>query len=60
MLCLAARGQTNKQIGLTLHLSDCTAQSRLANIYARLGIASRTEAVTVRLQRSLLTLDQAA
>jgi DNA-binding NarL/FixJ family response regulator len=57
VLHLAAGGRTNKQIGAALHLSDRTVQNHLANIYAKLGVASRTEAVTVGLQRSLITLD---
>ncbi|NTU78815.1 MAG: response regulator transcription factor [Chloroflexales bacterium] len=56
VLRLAARGQTNKQIGVTLQISDRTVQNHLANIYAKLGVASRTEAVTVGLQRNLITL----
>lgn len=58
VLRLAARGQTNKQIGATLQISDRTVQNHLANIYAKLGVASRTEAVTVGLQRSLITLSE--
>jgi two-component system, NarL family, response regulator LiaR len=56
VLRLAARGQTNKQIGAALQISDRTVQNHLANIYAKLGVASRTEAVTVGLQRNLISL----
>jgi DNA-binding NarL/FixJ family response regulator len=56
VLRLAARGQTNKQIGAALQISDRTVQNHLANIYAKLEVASRTEAVTVGLQRNLITL----
>lgn len=56
VLRLAARGQTNKQIGVALQISDRTVQNHLANIYGKLGVASRTEAVTVALQRTLITL----
>jgi NarL family two-component system response regulator LiaR len=56
VLRLAARGQTNKQIGAALQISDRTVQNHLANIYAKLSVASRTEAVTVGLQRNLLSL----
>jgi DNA-binding NarL/FixJ family response regulator len=56
VLRLAARGQTNKQIGAALQISDRTVQNHLANIYAKLGVASRTEAVTAALQRSLIAL----
>jgi two-component system, NarL family, response regulator LiaR len=58
VLRLAARGQTNKQIGAELAISDRTVQNHLANIYAKLGVASRTEAVTAALQRSLIRLDE--
>jgi DNA-binding NarL/FixJ family response regulator len=56
VLRLAARGQTNKQIGAALQISDRTVQNHLANIYAKLNVASRTEAVTVGLQRNLISL----
>ncbi|MBK9713177.1 MAG: response regulator transcription factor [Kouleothrix sp.] len=52
----AARGLTNKQIGADLAISDRTVQNHLANIYAKLGVASRTEAVTAALQRQLIAL----
>ena len=58
VLRLAARGQTNKQIGAELAISDRTVQNHLANIYAKLGVASRTEAVTAALQRSLIRLNE--
>jgi NarL family two-component system response regulator LiaR len=57
VLRLAARGQTNKQIGGALGISDRTVQNHLANIYAKLGVASRTEAVTMGLQRNLISLE---
>lgn len=56
VLRLAARGATNKQIGAELQISDRTVQNHLANIYGKLGVASRTEAVTAALQRSLISL----
>jgi NarL family two-component system response regulator LiaR len=54
----AAHGLTNKQIGAGLAISDRTVQNHLANIYAKLGVASRTEAVTAALQRSLIRLNE--
>jgi two-component system, NarL family, response regulator LiaR len=45
VLKLAARGYTNKAIGVHLHLSDRTVQGHLANIYGKLHVATRTEAV---------------
>jgi len=56
VLRLAARGLTNKQISRDLTISDRTVQNHLANIYAKLQVASRTEAVTVALQRGLIRL----
>jgi DNA-binding NarL/FixJ family response regulator len=58
VLRLAARGLTNKQIGHDLDISDRTVQNHLANIYAKLGAASRTEAVTEALQRGMLRLGE--
>jgi two-component system, NarL family, response regulator LiaR len=58
VLRLAARGQTNKQIGAELAISDRTVQNHLANIYAKLAVASRTEAVTAALQRNLIRLNE--
>jgi two-component system, NarL family, response regulator LiaR len=52
----AARGLTNKQIGAALSISDRTVQNHLANVYAKLAVASRTEAVTAALQRGLIQL----
>jgi DNA-binding NarL/FixJ family response regulator len=57
VLRLAARGLTNKQIGAELAISDRTVQNHLANIYAKLAVASRTEAVTAALQRGLIQLN---
>lgn len=45
VLRLAARGHTNKAIGVELDISDRTVQGHLAKIYDKLGAASRTEAV---------------
>jgi len=45
VLRLAARGFTNKAIGVQLGISDRTVQGHLAHIFAKLQAASRTEAV---------------
>jgi DNA-binding NarL/FixJ family response regulator len=45
VLRLAAKGHTNKAIGVQLSISDRTVQGHLANIYEKLHAASRTEAV---------------
>ena len=45
MLRLAAKGFTNKAIGVQLNISDRTVQGHLAHIFAKLQANSRTEAV---------------
>ena len=59
VLRLAGRGLTNKEIGGALGLSDRTVQGHLANVYGKLGVASRTEAVTTAVRRGWLVLDGA-
>lgn len=50
-------GKTNKEIGKELFISDRTVQGHLKNIYAKLGVTTRTEAVTVALQNGMIVLD---
>src|SRR5574338_1421665 len=45
VLRLAAKGFTNKAIGMQLNISDRTVQGHLAHIFAKLQATSRTEAV---------------
>jgi DNA-binding NarL/FixJ family response regulator len=52
-----AKGWTNREIGRALSISDRTVQGHLANIFGKLTVNSRTEAVTVGLQHGLLTLE---
>jgi DNA-binding NarL/FixJ family response regulator len=56
VLELAARGLTNRGIGLQLAISDRTVQGHLANIYAKLQVGSRTEAVTKAIQLGMFHL----
>lgn len=58
VLRLAADGLTNKQIGAKLKISNRTVQNHLANVFGKLGVASRTEAVTTALQRKLIPLNE--
>jgi DNA-binding NarL/FixJ family response regulator len=59
VLKLAARGYTNKAIGAQLHLSDRTVQGHLANIYGKLHVATRTEAVMRAVSLGWLTPEEA-
>ena len=57
VLRLAAQGRTNRAIGRELDISDRTVQGHLANIYGKLNVASRTEAVTEALKRGWIVLE---
>ena len=56
VLKLAASGISNKEIAEQLFLSPRTVQAHLGNIFNKLGVASRTEAVLYGLRRGWLTL----
>jgi DNA-binding NarL/FixJ family response regulator len=57
VLQLASQGLTNKAIGFKLSISDRTVQGHLANIYEKLGVSSRTEAVTRAVQLKLINVN---
>jgi DNA-binding NarL/FixJ family response regulator len=59
VLRLAAKGHTNRAIGLELGISDRTVQGHLANIFGKLGVATRTEAVLLAMKQGWITLDEA-
>ncbi len=56
ILGFAARGLTNKEIGKVLFISDRTVQGHLQNVYQKLGVSTRTEAVTAGLSRGIIAL----
>ncbi len=58
VLKLAARGYTNKAIGAQLSVSDRTVQGHLANIFGKLHVATRTEAVMRAVQLGWITADE--
>lgn len=59
VLRLTAKGHTNRAIGLELNISDRTVQGHLANIFGKLGVATRTEAVLLAMKQGWITLDEA-
>jgi len=56
VLICAARGWTNKQIGVHLEISDRTVQVHLQAIYQKMQVASRTEAVSRALALGIIPL----
>jgi DNA-binding NarL/FixJ family response regulator len=57
VLRLAARGMTNREIGHELDISHRTVQGHLASVYEKLGVNSRTEAVTEALKRGWIVIE---
>ena len=57
ILELAAKGKRNKEIAKDLSISDCTVQTHLVNIFRKLQVNSRTEAIIRALKEGLLILD---
>jgi len=51
ILRLVGKGLTNKEIGRTLYISDRTVQAHLSNIFSKLNVNSRTEAVMYAVRR---------
>jgi len=49
------RSQANKEIASTLNLSERTVKFHVSNIYQKLGVDSRVAAVTLALERKLVT-----
>lgn len=56
VLQLMAQGQANKQIALSLGISEHTVKFHLSALYVKLGISSRTEAVRRGVELGLISL----
>jgi len=57
VLQLVARGLSNKQVARAIGRTDETVKVHLKNIFAKLDVADRTEAVTMALSRGLIHLE---
>ncbi len=58
VLVLAARGLSNRRIAGELHLSEATVKRHMANIFKRVGVNSRTEAVRMALMEQWIGLGE--
>ena len=57
VLQLVARGLSNKQVARAIGRTDETVKIHLKNMFVKLGVADRTEAVTIALARGLIHLE---
>lgn len=51
LLSLLAEGMTNRELGKALFISEATVKTHLGHIYAKLGVDTRSAAVSVALRR---------
>jgi DNA-binding NarL/FixJ family response regulator len=56
IVVLAARGCSNHRIAQELHLSEATVKRHLANVYKKIGVGSRSEAVRMALMEQWIGL----
>lgn len=54
VLRLVATGHSNKQIALALGIGESTVKTHLLKVFEKLGVADRTRAVTLAMERGLL------
>lgn len=58
ILRLVGKGLTNKEIGRNLYISDRTVQAHLSNIFSKLDVSSRTEAVMHAVRQGWIAASQ--
>jgi DNA-binding NarL/FixJ family response regulator len=58
ILVLVSRGLSNRQVASSLRMSETTVKRHLANIYPKMGVLSRTEAVRKALQEGWITIQE--
>ena len=56
VLQLIAKGSANKEIGASLSISESTVKTHVANIFQKLDVNDRTDAVTQALQKGIIKL----
>jgi DNA-binding NarL/FixJ family response regulator len=58
VLVLAARGHSNRQIATEMHLAEGTVKRHLANVYEKIGVGSRGEAVKMALMEQWIGISE--
>lgn len=58
IVVLAARGLSNRLIAGELNLSEATVKRHLANVYQRIGVGSRSEAVRMALMEQWIGIGE--
>ncbi len=56
VLTLMAKGEGNKLIASTLNIGESTVKTHIQNIFHKLGVNGRTEAVTEAIKKNIITL----
>lgn len=54
ILDLLAQGKSNRSIGQALFISESTVKSHLSNLFTKLGVTSRAEAIALAARRGLV------
>ena len=57
VLSLAARGDSNKEIAIKLHITEATVKSHFVHIFNKLNVTDRTAAVTMALEKKMIRLE---
>jgi DNA-binding NarL/FixJ family response regulator len=55
VLRLVATGHSNKQVAVALGIGESTVKTHLLKVFEKLGVADRTRAVTLAMERGLLS-----
>jgi two-component system NarL family response regulator len=58
VLCLLAKGMSNKSIARVLDIADGTVKSHVKSIMSKLGASCRTEAASIATERGLVDVPE--